>query len=221
MAMVAGGRVIPKNKAARMRAQAVASRSGTRAMRSSPAQYLSFGGILKGIGGAIGGFATGGIPGLLAGGLGGRSGKGSTTPCPPGFTVGRFGCEAINMLGGLPAVIPQGPQLPAGGTFNQGGQTTVGAFGMPASLPDIVGVVEDRDGVRQPIRRCGKGMVLGKDDLCYPKQVLGARGKWRKHPQAQRAPVTAADAKAIRQATSARNRVKKLAGDVGFAVKKK
>lgn len=215
--------MIAAGKARTRIARARAAGSPSRGMRTSPAQYFSLGGVLKGIGQGIGGFLSGGPIGAVSAVLGGSRPTITTSMpsgCPPGFRMVAGKCQPASGLYS-PTTYSTGTPAQPGQTLARGGQAVVGAFGMPAMEPDIVGVVEDRNGVRQPIRRCMAGMVLGKDDLCYPKQVLGRRGKWRKHPAPAKAPVTAEDAKAIRKAASAKNRVKKLAGDVGFTCKKR
>jgi len=109
--------------------------------------------------------------------------------------------------------LPQPPEVAdmARGQRRDFGEAVVGAFGMPAMVPE------------EEVRRmlvCPRGMVLGTDDLCYPKGVLSSRNlhrKWRRPP---RAPVTAADAKAIRTAAKARDRVLGLAKSVGLHASK-
>jgi len=91
------------------------------------------------------------------------------------------------------------------------GQAVVGAFGMPAMVPET-----------EMVRtlRCPRGMVLGTDDLCYPKGVLSSRNlhrKWRRPP---RPTISAGDARAIRVAAAAKDRVLKLAKDVGLHASK-
>lgn len=90
--------------------------------------------------------------------------------------------------------------------------TAQGAFGMPAVVPE------------QEMRRhlkCPRGMVLGYDEMCYPKAVLPRRSQFRKWKGARRPPVSVKDAQAIRRAEQAKDRVKKLAKNVGFSVKKR
>lgn len=150
---------------------------------------------------------------------GGPFGPGPTLPPPggpPGGGLPPFGPPP----GGLPPTFgPQGPpsdpfQLPQ----EPSGTAVVGAFGIPAMVPDIVGVVEDKRGERHPIRRCIPGLVLGTDNLCYPRSFLGRRNRFRKNKLPVRPPVSAADAKAIRQAERTRHRVADLAKDVGLTV---
>lgn len=83
----------------------------------------------------------------------------------------------------------------------------MGAFGLPAMAPAVVSRVH---------RECGPGLVLGKDDLCYPKSVLRRNSRFRKWRGAPKPPVTGADMRAIRRAARARDRVAELAQDVGF-----
>lgn len=170
-------------------------------------------GVVKRIGGEV---IRGVIPGIVP-----SQPRPPTTPfaqptnCPEGFVFRNGRCEVAGIRGTIERTLPGGSTgfLPM---TVETPQATIGAFGLPAALPAQVGTIRRSDGTQGPILRCSPGMVLGKDDLCYPKQVLGRRGRFRKYPAPQRPPITAADAAAIRKAASARNRVKKLAGDVGF-----
>lgn len=91
-----------------------------------------------------------------------------------------------------------------------GGVATTGAFGLPAMQPAVVPTVR---------RECGPGMILGKDDLCYAKGSISVRDrKWRPKPKP---PISAGDAKAIRRADRAKNRVKRLATKSGFTCRKR
>lgn len=91
------------------------------------------------------------------------------------------------------------------------GQAVVGAFGMPAMVPEQV---------QRVMLDCGPGMVLGTDDLCYPKSVLSSRNKNRKWRRAPKPTVSRADERAIRKAAAARDRVLQLAKDVGLHASK-
>jgi len=83
-------------------------------------------------------------------------------------------------------------------------------------VPVQVGQIQRRDGSVGPILRCARGMVLGMDNLCYPKAVLPRRSKFRKWRGQARPAVSAADVKAIRTAAAAKGRVLALAKDVGL-----
>jgi len=143
-------------------------------------------------------------------------------PCPGIGSVRGPGGTCIQLgdlfPGGAPAVIPR----PEVGTMNGGdlvevgGEAVIGAFGMPAMTPDIVGAVMDANGNLNPIRRCPAG-VLGKDNLCY----LKIPNSFRKWPRAARPPVSGSDAKCIRRAASATKRVERLAKSVGLKTKKR
>ena len=128
--------------------------------------------------------------------------------CPGAFSVKNpVGPGCIDLL----ALPPGGdPALTPGADFF--GEAVVGAFGMAALQPAIVGSITDKDGNVNAIRRCPAGTVLGRDNLCYNKLPAN----WRKWPKAARAPVTAADAKCIRRAASATKRVARLAKAVGL-----
>lgn len=141
-----------------------------------------------------------------------------TGGCGPGFVMRGGKCvrkggilSATQRFFGFGRPPPRAPPEVTTMARSRTGQAVVGAFGMPAMVP-----VEE-------VRRllvCPRGMVLGTDDLCYPKGVLSSRNlhrKWRRPP---RAPVTAADARAIRKAAATRDRVLQLAKDVGLHASK-
>ena len=129
---------------------------------------------------------------------------GSSGPCPGRLVKLGSNCvdPAAVLPGGQPAVVPQSGQMVGGG-----GQAVMGGFGIPAMAP----LMETRI-----VRSCGPGMVLGRDNLCYPKSVLPRRSKYRKWRGDAKPPITAADMKAIRAAARAQDRVKALAKDVGL-----
>jgi hypothetical protein len=198
-----------------------------RAGELNPGAGLSFGGILKGIGKTVGGFLTGGPAGAVTGlvsSLGGGGGGGqSFAPagqCPSGFTFRNGRCEATGLSGFGQRMIPGGRTglLPQAGAP---GEAVMGGFGIPAMLPQEVGEIMRTDGSVGPILRCIPGLVLGKDDLCYPRAILGRRSRYRKHKLAPRPPISGADAQAIRRAARTKDRVKRLAGEVGFTCKKR
>jgi len=117
--------------------------------------------------------------------------------CPRGMV--KIGTRCIDLTalppGGDPAIVPAT------------GATTVGAFGLPASFPA---------GISRVVRNCGPRMVLGIDNLCYPKAVLPPRSKFRKWRRPPRVPVTRRDVVAIRRSAAAKDRVAELAKDVGL-----
>jgi len=100
------------------------------------------------------------------------------------------------------------------------GRAVVGGFGLPAMVPDVVGQITRRDGSSGPILRCMRTMVLGTDNLCYPKAVLPRRSKFRKWRGDPRPAVSAGDVRAIRKAAAAKDRVLNLAKDVGLFASK-
>lgn len=218
--------------AKRMGAGATATAPRARAgIGAIPPPSRGLGSILKG---AAVGFLTGGVTGAVTGAVAGATNKprketggvgqpaprgflptprATTTGCPPGRI--RIGSACIDPLaappGGRPlATTPTG--TPTTGTaVNLFRGATMTALG-PAVQPQAMA---------QTRLRCPRGMVLGLDDLCYPKAMLGRRSKFRKWRQPPRPPVSASDAAAIRRAERARERVKNLAKNVGFTVKKR
>lgn len=142
--------------------------------------------------------------------------SGSTTQST-GTTLQQATCPPGTVRVGDTCISP-GDLFPGGapGFIEAGGQAVVGAFGLPALSPTIVGSVASSRGV-SPIRRCPRGMVLGFDELCYAKQLLPRRSKFRKHKGDRRPPMTGADAAALRRIGTLQKRVKELAKDAGIS----
>ncbi len=67
----------------------------------------------------------------------------------------------------------------------------VGAFGLPAIIPES-----------EVVSRlvCPSRMVLGEDDLCYPKAVLRRDSRFRKHRPGRRPLLTGGERNIIRKA---------------------
>ena len=141
---------------------------------------------------------------LFPGGNGGGGGGGFAPGdrCPKGKV--RFGNKCVDPM----AALPGGDPL----FTDAGGVAVQGAFGMPAIVPNV----EERIH-----RTCPAGMVLGDDNLCYPKAILGRRNRFRKWRQPPRPPITRADQKAIRRAEKAKKKIKSLGKDVGLKVTKR
>lgn len=92
-----------------------------------------------------------------------------------------------------------------------GGQVVQGAWGLPAVVPDVK---------MRRVLKCERGLVLGIDNLCYPRAVLSSRNvhrKWRRPPKPT---VSRRDEVAIRRAAAAKDRVLELAKDVGLHASK-
>lgn len=112
----------------------------------------------------------------------------------------REGCYKVPFLD--ECVCP-GDVFPGGepATQDPGGVAVQGSFDLPAIRPTVE---------RRVHRTCPAGMVLGRDDLCYPKQVLSRRNRFRKWRQPPRPKISAADWKAIRKAERLKERLKDL-----------
>lgn len=215
------------NRSAKLRASSVRPLSISIGGGGGPGPFSPFGpgSILPpapatlggGGGGGGGGGLTGAICGLLpanlqaiceaAGGaiLGGGNGGGAglaPQQCPEG-TI-RVGDQCL----------APGDAFPGGDPFitEAGGNAVQGAFGLPAITP----VREQR-----VHRNCPDGMVLGKDNLCYPKAILSRRSKFRKWRQPRRPLFTAGDLNAIRRAERLKGKAKKIGKDLGFKVTKR
>lgn len=129
----------------------------------------------------------------------------SLGPCQPPFVPGPggVGCVAVTVQDLTPGVT-----TPAEGDF----QVTSGAFGMPAVQPkhEFIGRF-----------KCPEGMVLGQDELCYPKQILRRDSRFRKWRPGTRPVMTGGERAAIRKARRAITRTRDAIADIGITVKKK
>jgi hypothetical protein len=127
---------------------------------------------------------------------------GSST-CSPGFV--RLGNTCVPSGNGD---LSPGITTPAEGQF----QVIPGAFGMPAVAPKIRMISK---------HVCPKRMVLGEDNLCYPKAVLRRDSKYRKHRPGTRPILTGGQRRAIREAKSAVHTAKDAIAGFGISIKKK
>lgn len=159
---------------------------------------------------------------LFGGGSGG-SGSGAlpsegTAGCSPGYawnaSTGR--CEEVGTMGGVRRILPGGA---SGTQADVYGEAVMGAFGIPALVPAVVGQIQDGNGMTKPIQRCPPGAVLGKDNLCYMKGAIPR--KFRKWKPAPKPPMSAQDAKALRRIGTLQNKVKGLAKNAGLTCRKR
>jgi len=122
-------------------------------------------------------------------------------PCPPGKVSFRNKCVDFSAA------------APGGDPFltEAGGQAVAGGFGLPAYTPLIE---------QTTVRRCGPRMVLGFDNLCYPKAVLPPRSQFRKWKRPPRTTLSRRDEAAIRRAAGAKDRVLSLAKEAGLFASK-
>jgi len=210
-----GIRIAPGNERTQMVRRQVANLSGTVGARRRPHNGL-LGSILKGLGKFGSQFAPGG--GLVSTAIDviAPTGPVAVRPCPSGFERGPSGnCLGTSFRDRIEQFLPGGQ---TGTLADVSGVAVMGAFGIPALQPTQVGQIMTRAGEMRPILRCNRGMVLGTDNLCYPKAILTPRSRFRKHRRAIAPPISRRDVKAIRTAAAARDRVKELAQDVGFTV---
>jgi len=124
-------------------------------------------------------------------------------PCNPPLTIpdGMGGCRSTS----------EGVLTPAEQSLGITGQAVAGAFGMPAMQP--------ASEMRQRLS-CPPGMVLGRDDLCYPKQVLRRDSKFRKWRPGVRPILTGGQRRAISKARSAITTARDAISGLGVTVKK-
>lgn len=184
--------------------------------RGGLSSSIDFGEILSGLGGAAEDLLEGAIGGAVGGlserirrsvaGIGGSAGGAPLVQpepsgdCPGIFSVKGPDGRCINLgdlaPGGDPAIT------------QQQGNAVAGAFGLPALTPVVAGNISRMDGSTGPILRCPSGMVLGRDNLCYPKAVLRRSSKYRKWKPGRRPLLTGGERNAISTANRLRGRVK-------------
>jgi len=174
--------------------------------------------VHKRILGGIGGFFRGGPAGAIGGFIGGggtttgptpppiQPGKGmfTTQPaCQAGFqwNASTSQCEQVGLAGGAARAFPGGATgvQPAG--F---GAAVIGAFGIAALEPAVVGSITRANGETGPILRCPRGAVLGTDDLCYNKGIKGLYA-FRKWKPGTRPFLTGGEVKILRRAATIRS----------------
>jgi len=183
-------------------------------VQRGPKVGFSFGGLLGGIADVARGIGETltGLP------IGRRApttlGPGTIPPgnCPGGLV--RIGNQCVDITAALPGgrpflqpvggtgVMPGVPRAPATrrpAGVDQFGAAVIGAFGQPAIEPAVFTDTSTMTGQRL---KCPRGMALGRDDLCYSRQVLSKRSKFRKWRGAPSAPVSAFDLKVARKAES-------------------
>jgi len=110
-----------------------------------------------------------------------------------------------------PVQLPSTPTIttPAERSLGVDFQAVTGAFGMPAMAPFAV---------MRTVLDCPDGMVLGKDDLCYPSAVLRRNSQFRKWRSAPRPTVTRRDERALARIDSVQKALKRLGKKAGLKV---
>lgn len=200
---------------------------------------LTLGGVLGTIGTIATGVSTGGVKGGLDAVIGALTGGGATSTmpvmsgagptCPQGYTMIGGTCFANNAGAYLPGGQPA-TTTPSGTVVTTSQPVTTGTAVVPSAtskggavIPAGTSVVYTPTQKQIIERRCPKipglgRLVLAVDGNCYPKRLLPKA--WRLHKPRPRPPITAAQAKAIRTAHAAENRVERLAKKVGLHVTK-
>jgi len=130
----------------------------------------------------------------------------------PGITTSERECGA-GMIRVSGICIDPSAALPGGDPLftTAGGNAVAGGFGLPAFTPVQEQVLT---------RRCPKRMVLGFDNLCYPKAVLPPRSQFRKWKRPPSPTLSRRDEAAITRAASAKDRVLTLAKKAGLHASK-
>ena len=127
---------------------------------------------------------------------------GITSGCTPPLVMRNGACVSVETV----PVIDVDPTRISPAEYSvSGGQAVAGAFGMPAMVP----LAESRR-----MLSCPAGMVLGRDDLCYPKQVLRRDSKFRKWRPGMRPILTGGERHGI---TKAKRSINKARAAVGLA----
>lgn len=160
--------------------------------------------IAQQLAGPSGGSGSGSLPAEGSGG------------CPTGYEYNPSSgqCEEVGVGGMIRRTLPGG----ASGVTEYG-NAVVGAFGVPALQPAVVGQRQNSRGEVNPILKCPAGTVLGRDNLCYQKSSIPR--KFRKWKPAPKPPMSASDAKALRRIGTLQNKVKGLAKNAGLTCRKR
>jgi len=125
------------------------------------------------------------------------------TFAPPGAVPLSFGPGA-----GAPAAQVAIPRTAAAAAGPQG-EAVLGAFDLPAIVPlALQSVTLD----------CPPGMVLGKDNLCYPRQVLGRNNQFRKWRSAPRPSISRRDERCLAAVDAVQKKLKTLGKKAGLKV---
>jgi len=134
--------------------------------------------------------------------------------CAPGFRASGGACLPAAIVAPPPSAdctwparrAPDGTckvfigTRPGPDTRDDFGEAVIGAFGNPAIEPAI----------RETVRlSCPAGMVLGKDELCYPRSVLRRDSRFRKWRPGARPILTGGERNCIRRAKVATNKARK------------
>lgn len=109
-----------------------------------------------------------------------------------------------------PVVLPETPTVttPAERSLGVEFQAVVGAFDMPAIAP----FAETR-----VVLDCPPGMVLGKDDLCYPSAVLRRNSRFRKWRSVPRPSISRRDERALSTRAAVVKDLKRLSKQAGLS----
>lgn len=168
--------------------------------------------FLGGLLGGIGGFITGGPIGAVAGAIGGYTGTGSgesrsspgtqptgyggaslTSGCGAGYVWRNGRCEREGITGAIERLVPGGSTGVQPYT-----ETQMGMYGVHGVVPEVR---------QQTSLKCGRGYVLGRDNLCYPKRLLPKSA--RKWDPGTKPLLTGGEIKTLRKINSLENKVKK------------
>lgn len=148
-------------------------------------------------------------PSTLAGGTA-TAGVGS---CPSGYVYdpSTLQCKKTGLAGTVERVLPGGK---TGYTEPLAGWTSTEAYGTTGFIPQAVS---------SSYLTCPRGFVLyGKQagmEVCLPKGMLP--NKYRKWPKSPNPALSAQDMKTLRRIGTLQKRIRRVAGNAGFTVKKR
>jgi len=134
--------------------------------------------------------------------------------CPPGSVPDGFGgCLSPADIASSRPQLPPTPGIttPAERSIGAEFQAVVGAFDMPAMAP----FAETRI-----VLDCPPGMVLGKDDLCYPSAVLRRNSRFRKWRSVPRPSISRRDERALSTRAAVVKDLKRLSKQAGLSTPK-
>ncbi|MEE8551629.1 MAG: hypothetical protein V3T08_10290, partial [Gemmatimonadota bacterium] len=146
----------------------------------------------------------------------------SAGPNSPCVAVAQQVVRTPGVRGVIERALPFGATgFEVAGAVDRFGEAVVGAFGMPALEPAIVGEVERADGSVGLIRRCPSGLVLGRDELCYPREILRRNSRFRKWRPGVKPILTSGQRSSIRKAKVAIVTARDAISGLGVSVTKK
>lgn len=182
-----------------------AGAGGTSGVTAPVSSQVNWGGIGRGVVDFLGPIAEEEIRRRLQGRGGSAGGGGGGGGCTPPLV--RDPTSGVCLFPGSPGEASVTDVTDV--TMPDSGIGPLGLFAQPTVVGEIQG---------QPIRRCPRGLVLARDNMCYSKKDLPNR--FRKHPKRKKAKISAYDWKMMNRygpGGSKQQKAKEMAQAAGFS----